>query len=298
MKILIFLLLILNLLSCGKKIQDEISEQTKARKLMNESRYEEALIAYEKLHEESPDNENIRFELATSYAARAGIDIYSLYPLLEKAVFSTTLLKTGDSSSKSSKKSNQNALEKREVKAIEESKNHDQSVVGLDQDTISKEVYILNLSKMILKTMYAIGESFTNLALIPQLDEHEKKYLWLSIDTLNYKFKKQKIKSQARDYSFILHLVLIANEIKDIFYINEQLDIIDNICEKSPVEIDESLDRIDRITSSLMEEVPSNEKLKKLQYKIHELFDPVLTLKNKNPDLLKKISEVKNSICL
>lgn len=80
---------------CGKSKDlatydaEEVNEITKARKLLNEKQYDAAIEIYEREVNNfpSPTREELIVELASAYAMKAGVDIYSLFPIIKMELF-------------------------------------------------------------------------------------------------------------------------------------------------------------------------------------------------------------------
>ncbi|MDA8791701.1 hypothetical protein N9N67_00575 [Bacteriovoracaceae bacterium] len=81
-------LLSIFIFSCGerKSRSEDISDLTLARRFQNEGKHSKSIYYYEKSLTEN-DDPNVKLELTSAYASRAGIDVFSLYPILKDYIF-------------------------------------------------------------------------------------------------------------------------------------------------------------------------------------------------------------------
>lgn len=84
------LLFILFFVSCGEKEkEEEIHGVTKARKLLGESKYDEAIEIYQQVLNSgffgpgSEQEQDLKLEYASAFAMKGGISTYTLFPLVE-----------------------------------------------------------------------------------------------------------------------------------------------------------------------------------------------------------------------
>lgn len=86
--IIIVALLALTFSSCKKEDkQDALKDETKIQILLNNGEYEKALVLIDSMLQANPDNKQIVYLQACAYAMKGGINIYSLYPILDTALF-------------------------------------------------------------------------------------------------------------------------------------------------------------------------------------------------------------------
>ncbi len=93
--LLVKILTLCLLIGCDRSYQREGDPKkqpvTKALKLLDQGRVDEAAYIFEELHEKQPENDELSVGLASAYAAMAGLKIAAYYDLFSEALFNRPL---------------------------------------------------------------------------------------------------------------------------------------------------------------------------------------------------------------
>lgn len=201
--------------SINKNTYEEIDSLTKSRKLLNQGETDAAINAYNNILDMEPTNEVAKFELASAYASKSGINIYTLYPLLKMRLFNRPVISWGGDNYSS------NPFRKY-LEEIERFSDHsdrrahnNRSEHSADDENELKSNYEKQLLLNALNTVWAIYEFIPYLAMLPLINEENRVYADRAIDILHNSHFSQRRNTEAKLYMSLLSAIQLGNLIKD-----------------------------------------------------------------------------------
>lgn len=227
----VFLLILLNV-ACGKyqHVQHEsLNDQTKARRLINKGEVDAALNYYEKIIQDINSPDSAKIEYASALAFKAGINVYSLFPILQMKLFNKPLSENGKKSSENSNDS-YSSIEKILTQNLKD-KNKKIAMSDEDQQQLKKQIKSLLFAYSLSKNLWKFYQYYTTFTLIPYVKKENRSMVHNAIDYLSHvKFHSSRSAHIAKSYSFYLAAIIAASYLKDIFSQMQMDHLEDYVC--------------------------------------------------------------------
>lgn len=218
---------------------EELSDISKIQILLNESKNVQAIALIQQELEQDPYNEELNFYLASAYSSMAGINVYTLYPLLNARLFRESAINwdtvndinpyvelISGLDNNTSFEINQNDIEayKRE---------HD--LEGDDADEIARqEIRSINAGILgdYLGTVWTFYEIIPLIALAPAIDDDMKGYALQALRILRRgEIFTGSRREDARMFTLVISASLLVNVVKGVLPSNLQRGSAYFICE-------------------------------------------------------------------
>ncbi len=145
MKSLIALILLSLLISCGKKEESTPTQniQSEIINALNHDDYKRALTLIERAAIDLPNDPQLEYYKAQAYSIKAGIDIYSLFPLMKMKLFSVAITEW-DNVNKYSERNNQSVNSTisgtRELSSKDDLNKRKEEILKIPLDKVTFEV--------------------------------------------------------------------------------------------------------------------------------------------------------------
>jgi len=246
MRLLFIILIALQILleGCGLSYnfssEEDLSSLTKAQLLLNQGMFDDAIVLLQQSLEKNPNNQEIKFYLASAYAGKGNISIFSLYPALAPHLFNKKFV---------------------DWESNTEFRNPYEHFIDdyWNSSIIPPGIYSLTEIKLIIKQLnkysWAFYEFTSLMALSPTLTEEQIRY---AREALKVIVSNEFFGSRSKDanvFSIIISSVLFFQLSKTFFYRKIQKHPGDVLCQLIPSElfqfIEESLVYLNLIEQAL-----------------------------------------------